>query len=147
MKTKFTPLVRVKKEALDRVEREILLVNRAIEAHQELIAQAVRDIAALAIPEQGAYADFLRVQAMKKVYIEELEQHKLELAELRARRGLLQEQLKALGVELEKAKYLDKLEVQKMIALQKRQESLELDEISLLLYNARQGEGMAKEGA
>ncbi|CAE11055.1 flagellar export protein FliJ [Wolinella succinogenes] len=147
MKTKFTQFLRIKKEALNEAERAILVVNREIEQMQEEIASILREIASIAIPSSGAYADFLKIQAIKKAHIDELEFKKLDLAHLREKRQRMQEQLKLLSLEHEKAKYLDKLEIQKMLALQKRQEELQMDEVSLLLYNTRNGSSQFKEEA
>ena len=57
-----------------------------------------------------------------------------ELALLKKQKQELQEYFKMQNVEYEKAKYLDGLEVKKILDKIRRQESKDLDEISVMLY-------------
>ncbi|MGP1579865.1 MAG: flagellar export protein FliJ [Wolinella sp.] len=137
MKTKFSELLRVKKEALKEMERAILTISQHIERRELEIEAILREILEIVIPSLGTYAEFLRIQEIKRAHIEEMEQKRLEVAQLRAERTLMREHLKELNLEYEKAKYLENLEIQKMLARKKHQESVEMDEISLMLYNTR----------
>lgn len=57
-----------------------------------------------------------------------------ELAQLKRQKKELQEYFRVRNIEFEKAKYLDGLEVKKMIEKAKKQEVRDLDEISVMLY-------------
>ncbi|MGP1450104.1 MAG: flagellar export protein FliJ [Wolinella sp.] len=137
MKTKFTELLRIKSEAVRDMERQILGVAIQIERARSDMDGVLREIAGIEIPSHGTYMDFIKIQAIKSAYIDELELKKLEIAELKEMRERLEERLRFLNLEYEKAKYLDKLEMQKIIAHQKRQEELQMDEVSLMLFNSR----------
>ena len=137
MKTKFSELLRVKKEALKEMERAILAISQHIERRELEIEAILREILEIKIPSLGTYAEFLRIQEIKKAHIEEIDRMRLEVAQLKAKRTLMRERLKELNLDYEKAKYLESLEIQKVLARRKNQERAEMDEISLMLYNTR----------
>ncbi len=137
MKTKFSELLRVKKEALKEMERAILAISRHIERRELEIEAILREILEIKTPSLGTYAEFLRIQEIKKAHIGEIDQMRLEVAQLKAERTLMRERLKELNLDYEKAKYLESLEIQKVLARRKNQERAEMDEISLMLYNTR----------
>ena len=137
MKTKFSELLRVKKEALKEMERAILAISQHIERRELEIEAILREILEIKIPSLGTYAEFLRIQEIKKAHIEEIDRMRLEVAQLKAERTLMRERLKELNLDYEKAKYLESLEIQKVLARRKNQERAEMDEISLMLYNTR----------
>ena len=137
MKTKFSEFLRVKKEALKEMERAILTISQHIERRELEIEAILREILEIKIPSLGTYAEFLRIQEIKKAHIGEIDRMRLEVAQLKAERTLMRERLKELNLDYEKAKYLESLEIQKVLARRKNQERAEMDEISLMLYNTR----------
>lgn len=134
MKTKFTQLVILRKKKVD--EAELMLQKNAqqIQAKQAEIDALVREFATLEEPKSGVYQAFLTFVHHKNEYRQTIDSKMGELALLKKQKQDLQEHFKAQNIEYEKAKYLDGLEVKKILEKLKKQESKDLDEISVMLY-------------
>ncbi|EFR48969.1 hypothetical protein HCMG_01142 [Helicobacter canadensis MIT 98-5491] len=70
----------------------------------------------------------------KNEYRQTIDSKMGELALLKRQKQELQDYFKAQNIEYEKAKYLDGLEIKKNLEKAKKQESKDLDEISVMLY-------------
>ncbi len=134
MKTKFTQLVLLRKRKVD--EAEIMLQENAqsITAKQAEIDTLVREFAMLKGPESGVYQSFLTFAHYKDTFRETIDLKIQELALLKQKRKELQEYFKLQNIEYEKAKYLDGMEVKKILENLKARENRDLDEISVMLY-------------
>lgn len=134
MKTKFTQLVLLRKRKVD--EAELMLQKNAqhIIAKQGEIDTLVQEFATLKEPQNGIYQAFLTFAHHKEEYRSSIDFKMRELAELKQEKKTLQEHFKLQNVEYEKAKYLDGLEVKKMLDKAHIQESRDLDEISVMLH-------------
>lgn len=134
MKTKFTQLVVLRKKKVD--EAELMLQKNAqkIIDKQAEIDALIREFATLEEPKNGVYQAFLTFVHRKNEYRETIDFKMGELALLKKQKQELQEYFKMQNVEYEKAKYLDGLEVKKILDKIRRQESKDLDEISVMLY-------------
>ncbi len=139
MKTKFEQLVYLRKEALKEGERKIMAVNQKIQGAQSSLDQAQQRLYEIVIPKKGeSYNELLRFQSLKESHLYEIEQITVLIAALKLERKSIQEEVRYLNIEYEKAKYLDSLEKQKIINEVKRKETQYLDEVSIMLYNAKQ---------
>ncbi|PZT47971.1 hypothetical protein B6S12_06170 [Helicobacter valdiviensis] len=134
MKTKFTQLVILNKRKVEEVEMELQKNAKSIEVKQGEIDALVREFATLQEPRSGIYQEFLTFCHHKEEYRNYIDDKMRELAFLKQDRKKLQEAFKLANIEYEKAKYLDELEIKKMLETAKRLEGKNLDEISVMLY-------------
>ena len=134
MKTKFTQLVILRKKKVD--EAELMLQKNAqqIQAKQAEIDALVREFVTLEEPKSGVYQAFLTFVHHKNEYRQTIDSKMGELALLKRQKQELQDYFKVQNIEYEKAKYLDGLEIKKNLERLKKQESKDLDEISVMLY-------------
>ncbi|MBX7491145.1 flagellar export protein FliJ [Helicobacter turcicus] len=134
MKTKFTQLVLLRKKKVDEAELMLQKNARHIIAKQGEIDALVQEFATLKEPQNGIYQAFLTFVHHKEEYRSSIDFKMQELAELKQEKKALQEHFKLQNVEYEKAKYLDGLEVKKMLDKARIQENRNLDEISVMLH-------------
>ena len=137
MKTKFTPLVKLNKQQADEVEQALQKNAQEIVLKQEEIDALVREFATLQEPKSGIYQAFLTFAEHKRYYRTSIDEKAYELALLKQKRGELQELFRQKNIEYEKAKYLENLEIKKVLEKIKKQEAKDLDEISVMLYNQK----------
>lgn len=139
MKTKFTPLVLLQKQKVDAIEKEIQHNIQAINAKQGEIDALIAEFATLKEPASGIYQDFLTFVHHKNEYRQSIDYKMGELALLKKKKQELQEVFRVQNIELEKAKYLDGLEVKKVLQRLKKRENIEMDEVSVMLYANNKG--------
>lgn len=134
MRTRFTPLLKVRQEKLDRLEAALQAFNYEIMQVQARLEVIVHEIRTLEIPSQGSYGEFLMMQAIKGEQMARLELEQLSLASLQQKKREVEENMRLARIEYEKAKYLDRVEIQKVLATRAREEAREMDEIAGLLF-------------
>lgn len=134
MKTKFTQLVLLRKKKVDEIEMLLQKNAQSIVAKQREIDALVAEFTTLKEPQNGIYQAFLTFVYHKEEYRSSIDLKMRELAQLKQEKRELQEHFKLQNIEYEKAKYLDGLEVKKMLDKARIQESRDLDEISVMLH-------------
>ena len=134
IKTKFTQLVLLRKRKVDEVELMLQKNAQHIIAKQGEIDALVAEFATLKEPQRGIYQNFLAFAHHKEEYRSSIDFKMQELAQLKQTKRELQETFKLENIEYEKAKYLDGLEIKKLLEKARIQESRDLDEISVMLH-------------
>lgn len=137
MTTKFSALVQIRKDAVKNAEQKLIGVNQRIASAQIDLSVAQQQLAEIAIPQKGSYNDLLYFQQIKESYLNEIDRIIEFIAALRLERKVIEEEMRLLNIEFEKANYLDSLEKTKILKERRYKESAQLDEISILLHNAR----------
>ncbi|WP_297814257.1 flagellar export protein FliJ [uncultured Helicobacter sp.] len=134
MKTKFTQLVLLHKKKVNEIEMMLQKNAQTIRSKQSEIDVLVQEFATLQEPKSGIYQDFLTFAYHKEEFRQTIDFKVQELAQLKHQKQKLQEDFKLQNIEFEKAKYLEGLEIKKMVEKAKKQEMRDLDEISVMLY-------------
>lgn len=138
MQTKFTPLVNLRKSALREGERKLIAINQKISDTQQSLDRAQQHLAEVSLPQKGeSYREMMCFQSIKEGHLQEINRILEQIAAFKYERKAIEEELRLLNMEYEKASYLDSLEKKKIIDAKKRKETQELDEISVMLYNTR----------
>lgn len=135
MKTKFSELLKVKKRKVDEVENRLLDFRNQKNRVYLQIEEIDRDISSLKIPKSGdftkitlSYAHLSNLSNQKKLKIE-------ETLSLEAQIEVEKELYKKANIDFEKIKYLDNLEIKKVLLQMKIQESKDMDEIANILFS------------
>ena len=134
MKTRFADLLKVKKQKLDEVERQLLDVQNRKKRLTYEIVQVDHDIAILELPKSG---DFGLMQASREGFLALVFEKELLVEKLALREQQivgLKSLYKEVSIEYEKIAYLDNEEIQKEIKRLKIEEAKDLDEIANILF-------------
>jgi len=134
MKTRFSDILKIKKQKLDEIERQLQDVQHRKKILKEQILGVDAEIVALKIPQEG---NFAKMQLSREAF-DRLRQDKEELLE---RLTLRENQLVGLKelyqeamIEYEKMVYLNNEEIKKVLKLRAQEESKALDEIANILF-------------
>jgi flagellar biosynthesis chaperone FliJ len=138
MKTRFADLLKVKKQKLDEVERQLLDVQNRKRNLEKKIEQVDCEIKLLELPQSG---EFGLMQMSREGFLSLISQ-KEQLTEKLLLREQQIEGLKILykevTIEYEKIAYLEEEEMQKEMRRVKVEESKNLDEIANILFVNKQ---------
>lgn len=134
MNSKFTPIVKVRKQQMDRVET---LLAKARYKKQEIstkLEATCKEIAQMEVPKEGSITlmSFFRESlAILRKEKDDLERRlKISTDEV----SQLQDKYKRALREYEKIKYLEEQDFEKWIKKLNRQEQLDMDEVSTMLF-------------
>jgi len=134
MSTKFTKLVKIKKDAVKQIENVIQKIHYDISVNEEEKQNSIDALNRLSAPSKGSFQDFLSFEAQK----EAIKQHILRIiAEKKVLDDLLstqQSRHKLAMMEHEKMLYLENKEIADILKEVKRKERIDMDEISNILY-------------
>ena len=137
MKTKYSQLLKVKKQKVEIIENEIALLNSKKEIIKKEIAELILQIDAIKKPKEGRFGIFLsasysfeKLHSFKKDKEEILRQKESELTQKR-------EEYKRALMEYEKIKYLEDLEIEQKLDKIKKDEQKLVDELSQAIYKSR----------
>jgi len=135
MKTKFSDILKIKKQAVEKVERNIQKINSSIQMLQNKINSLNNELLSFSFPKEGDFRKFQQVKLMQENLINKIKNFENQIGILENRKNELMKELKKANIEYEKIKYLENLEIQKMIKEKRLKENREMDEIAILLRN------------
>jgi chromosome segregation ATPase len=133
VKTKFDSIVKIKKEAVDRIERNIQKINSSINMLKEKISSLQETLSSLSFPKEGIFSVFNQIKLQRDFLIQEINNLSSQIEVLQNRKKELLEELKKANLEYEKMKYLKDQEIKKILKEKLKKESLEMDELAILL--------------
>ena len=138
MKTRYTPLLKVKKNELNRCESEFQKANQTLNDAKSSLKQAYLLLETLELPVSGKIQDMLSARNYISTQREIVEDRKnwVAFAERQAESAVLK--LKLSNIEYEKFKYLDFEEIKKLVKLRALKESKDLDEVALMTFNKKE---------
>lgn len=139
MKTPYSPLVDMRKTALNNHEHKIMQNNFSITQTQGQIDALNAEIATIRFPESGEYSAYKAISYTKNTLLLELDSLLTQLANLKAQAKALQEEYRVLNIEYEKMQYLETRERERRMAKIKKSHQRANDEMSILLYSKKGG--------
>lgn len=134
MKSKYTPLVKLKKKELDRVERDLISANNNIKHATKLCEEAYLLLQSLTLPSSGSIGEFTQAQILFQAQHQEIETCNLNLVKAQHYQLMIQQQFKEAMIEYEKFKYLEMQEQQAHSVKIKKEEAKILDEIGVMTH-------------
>jgi len=133
MKTKFSDILKIKKQTVEKIERNIQKINSSIQMLQNKINSLNNELSSFSFPHDGDFRQFQQIKLMQENLINEIKNFENQIKILENRKNELMEELKKANIEYEKIKYLHELEIQKILKKRKQKENQEMDEIAILL--------------
>jgi flagellar biosynthesis chaperone FliJ len=143
MKTRYTPLVRIKKNELQARERVFQEASQRVENAKRALREALEELHKIPSLESGVISDFLAnrtlLQRQRAIIDHNRSWVEYALKELE----MSQIELKEAMITFEKFKYLELQEVEKIQKAKKVAEAKALDEIALMTFNKKESKRRA----
>jgi flagellar biosynthesis chaperone FliJ len=135
MKTKFLPIVNVKKQIVKRVENELTNINFKIKSIENEIIAIEDEIINTQMPQSGTFSIMVAAQETTAIYRSQIKLKKENLKQVELQKMNINRKLKNANLEYEKVKHLHDVEIQERIKEMKKKEELEMNEVALMLFN------------
>ncbi|WP_457560634.1 flagellar export protein FliJ [Caminibacter sp.] len=137
MKTKFDSIVKIKKQQIEKIERDIQKINRAILDISKKIDSLRDSLLKFSLPKSGNFSKIIQAKEMQNIIKQEIKNYESQINMLQNRKKELLEELKKANLEYEKMKYLQGEEIKKEIKKMRLKEARDMDEIAILLENGK----------
>lgn len=133
-KSRYAPLVKLKKKTLDSAERALIAANNALSAASDKLNRAYDELSHMRLPAKGSVGEFTQATAIIHAQHQSIEGAKDELRSAEQQQSLMREKFKAAMIDYEKFKYLEVQEMNLNLKEIKDQEAKMLDEIGTMTY-------------
>lgn len=137
MKTKFTPLVGIKKNELKKSELALAQANINLQNAQVKLQNSYEQLEHLPSLTKGSGADMLKARALYKAQRGMIDKDKEWLEFAKTQAILATQKLQRDTLEYEKFSHLENELIKELLKEQKKAESKNLDEIALLKYKGK----------
>ncbi|MEA3521402.1 MAG: flagellar export protein FliJ [Campylobacterota bacterium] len=138
MKTRFTPLVKIKKNSLDKCERDFSRANRDKQNAQSALDDAYLQLKETSSLSQGNMSDMLQERTILDIQRNVIEQKRSWLNFASQQVTQLKKLLQEATIEYEKYKYLETKEIEMILKKRAQVEMKQLDESALHSFMYRQ---------
>lgn len=138
MKTKFDSVVKLKKQQVDNIEKNIQKINASINELNQKIQNLKSSLFSFDIPKNGNFATLRQIKFQQHFIREEIEKLKQQTIILENRKKELLNELKIANIEYEKMKYLQAEEIKKILKEKRLKEARDMDEIAILLRESHE---------
>jgi len=133
-KSRYAPLVKLKKKSLDTAERALIAANNALSSATDKLSKAYEELSRMGLPTRGAIGEFTQGAAMIHAQHLTIEECQNALQSAQQRQYQMRERFKAAMMDYEKFKYLEVQEMKLHLKNLKAQEAKMLDEIGTMSY-------------
>ncbi|WP_294960832.1 flagellar export protein FliJ [Sulfurimonas sp.] len=138
MKTRFSPLVKLKKTTMEKSERVVQKANADLNNASTALEKSYQSINEISSPQNGSMKDFIANRSLLSSGRGMIEHNKEWFGFAQNQLNQAKEKLKLDMMEHEKFKYLELQEVQKEIKKMKLKEAKDLDEVALMTYSHKE---------
>jgi hypothetical protein len=137
MKTKYSQLLKLRKQQVDSIENKIAILNKYKEMLNDEIMDISKDADSLQMPKKGKFKKLLAQNHSFEILMNLKREKEFLLLEKSKEIQNAQSEYKIALMEFEKIKYLEDLQVQKKLEKLKKDEQKMLDEVSTMNYKRR----------
>ncbi|MFA6189435.1 MAG: flagellar FliJ family protein [Sulfuricurvum sp.] len=134
MKSRYEPLVKLKKKALDKAEQQLMNANTEVTVSDAVLLNAYAELSSLESPLNGAIGEFFQAQMILQAQHREIEACRMRVERAHINQRAMRDAFKFARIEFEKFNYLELQEVEAMIKKVKYEEAKMLDEIGTMTY-------------
>jgi flagellar export protein FliJ len=133
-KSRYAPLVKLKKKSLDTAERALIGANNELSSASDKLNHAYQELSLMTVPLRGTVGEFTQATAMIHAQHLSIEQCQTRLQTAQEKQVQMRERFKAARIDFEKFKYLEVQEMNANLKLLKDEEAKMLDEIGTMTY-------------
>ncbi len=137
MNTRFSSLVTIKKNAMEKSERVVQNANKDLDSAKKALENAYTSLNSMASPQSGTMAQLLANRTLFNSQRHQITHNQEWINYSSSQLETAQKELKSAMIEYEKFKYLELEEIKKILKKQKIEEAKELDEIALMTYKQK----------
>lgn len=137
MKTRYSSLTLVKKNAVDKSERELQKLNGDLARAKEALAVSLAELKTIQVPTSGTISQMKASSALFQFQRAQIQHNREWIDFAQNQVNQEREHLKKEMIEYEKFKYLELEEIKKMAKELQIAQAKELDEIALLTFKKR----------
>jgi flagellar biosynthesis chaperone FliJ len=134
MKTRYSPLVSIKKNDVEKVERELQEAHSVVRSAKTALENSLEELLSITPPKEGLISSFLANRTMLEAQRKIVEKNEQWVVFAKEQLHAVQKKLQAVMIEYEKFKYLELQEIEAIKKQHKLQEAKDLDEIALLTF-------------
>jgi hypothetical protein len=134
MKSRYEPLVKLKKQALEKAEQQLLNANTEVTLSDTALQNAYAQLSTFESPSNGPIGELLQAKMMLQAQHREIEACRLRVERAGRNQYAAREVFRLSRIEFEKFNYLELQEVEAMMAKVKHEEAKMLDEIGIMTY-------------
>lgn len=134
MKSRYEPLVKLKKKALDKAEQALMSANNEVILSDAALDNAYAQLSFLISPQNGTIGELFQAQMIAQAQHREIESCRLRANRARINQERAREVFRFSRIEFEKFNYLELQEIETMVAKVKYEEAKMLDEIGTMTY-------------
>ena len=137
MKTKFSPILKVRKLEIEKIENQLLSYKNQKRKAKSELSNLMDDLKKMEIAKKGSITElkrsFFLISSLQNSIAQQKEYINLLDNQIKSTQKLLQKAT----IEYEKIKYLHDIEVKKVLEKIKKMEIKELDEVASQLFGTR----------
>lgn len=133
-KSRFAPLVKLKKKSFEEAERALVAVNNEVADATGRVERAYDILSTLALPASGSVHELSQANLLIQMQHSLIEQSKENLSSLQQKRDRIRQEFHEARIEYEKFKYLEIREMNEKIKQMKATDAKLLDEIGTMMY-------------
>lgn len=134
MKSRYEPLVKLKKQALDKAEQQLMSANAEVTLSDAVLLNAYAELSSLESPLNGSIGELFQAKMILQAQHREIQACRLRAQRARSNQDKAREAFRLSRIEFEKFNYLELQEVEALIAKVKYEEAKMLDEIGTMTY-------------
>lgn len=134
MKSRYEPLVKLKKQVLDKAEQHLMNANTEVAMSDAALLTAYAELSSLQPPFNGPIGQLIQAQMIFQAQHREIETCRLRLQRAQINQNAAREAFRISRVEFEKFNYLEVQEIEMMRVKVKYEEAKMLDEIGTMTY-------------
>jgi len=137
MKTKFSSLVKLKKNKMQESEQGLSKANIALSDAKNALEESYLSLDNIEEPQEGTISSLLATRTLLTSQRNLIMKNKEWINFANSQLLQAKKQLKKDMIEYEKFNYLEVQEIKKIIKKQKEQEAKDLDEVALMTYSKK----------
>ncbi|NPA73099.1 MAG: FliJ family protein [Epsilonproteobacteria bacterium] len=137
MKTKYSQLVKIRKQKVDSIENIIAVLNRYKDILNSDIESILKQIKEIEVPKKGEFVKFLSRNYTFETLMNRKREKELQLRQKEEEIKIAQQEHKKALIEYEKVKYLEDVVIQEKLKKMQKEEEKMLDEVSIITYKRR----------
>ncbi len=134
LKTRFTQLVALKKDIVQKSEQALFQANQSLQNAQNELQNSYDILNTMHEPTNGSVSQLLANRTLLSSQRGAIQHNKEWIKFAQQQVNQAKEQLQKDMIEYEKFKYLELEEIKKILKAQKQQEAKDLDEVALMTY-------------
>ena len=134
MKSRYEPLVKLKKQALDKAEQALMNAKNELTLSNAALDNAYSQLSFLISPQHGSIGELFQAQMIAQAQHREIESCRLRVNQAHMNQDKAREAFRFSRIEFEKFNYLEVQEIKKIGEKAKYEEAKMLDEIGTMTY-------------